>query len=89
MERAESLLNSNESFVLTNDFHITVKLYKKKKLAGGALKRLAQFNNYEECLRKKKSVLMLATKKTDQKNLCFAKAVQLLLAHKRCRRLLK
>ena len=86
MDRTAAILNSNESFALTQDFHISVKLLKKEQMAGGGQKNgrgLHVFADYEHFLRQKRSVMVLAAPKNDQTNLCFAKATQILLAERR------
>ena len=80
LDRANTLLNSNQNFVLSDAFHIGVKIYKEAEIAGGSVPRLSAFNNYEHCLLEKKSIIFL---RGGTKNLCFSKSVQILLAQRR------
>merc|ERR1712055_252440 len=80
LDRANTLLNSNQNFVLSDSFHIGVKIYKESEIVGGSVPRLSAFNNYDHCLLRKKSIVFL---RGGTKNLCFSKSVQILLAQRR------
>ena len=89
LDKAATLLNSNESFALSADFHISVKLLKKEEIVGGGrshARSLSIFEDYDHFLRGKRSVMLLPDRKNGKKNLCFAKATQILLAQRRFKR---
>ena len=70
LDRATAILNSNESFALSDDFHISVKLLKKEEIAGGGQKNatpLSIYDDYDHFLRKKRSVIQLPDRKNGQK----------------------
>ena len=70
-DRASTLLNSNQSFVLDGNFHLAVKLYTAKTIEGGAsLKN----DEYFTALKKKRSVVFLDNYKKGH-YLCFAKSL--------------
>ena len=78
-ERAATLLNSNQFFVLNENFHLTVKLYKSKIIKGGHPKHVSFFDDYHTALKQKRSVVYL-NKRKNNSNLCFAESLILGIA---------
>ena len=67
------VLQSNKKFELSDNLHINVTLYSKKRIAGGSPSSLSIYANYYQALKKKKSIVF--SEKSWNSNYCLSEAI--------------
>ena len=79
--RAETLLNSNENFILSSDFNLNVKISHVNTNNGGSASKFKMYDTYNEALKKKRSVLTSYRGHNSSDRLCFARSLILVMAY--------
>ena len=85
-ERAETLLNSNQNFILSQDFTLNVKLINIKPDNGGSGINFKFYDTYQKALLTKQSVLTKYRGYDKLDKLCFARSIILAMAYIRMKK---